>query len=99
MATLSESSVFGTIFQSALEEYEKQTGIDLVKHPLAAQLEHCDSVESVTQALQDQAQAFRDFRRGNNKAITFLNNAVQLLHMLSSTLALGEAVGHVCRNR
>ena len=98
MATLSESSNFDALFQSALEDYEKETGIDLVKHPLAAQLDVCDSVESVTQAFQEQAQAFYEFRGGNNKVAASIQNAVQVLHKFSSTVVPGETVGLVCRN-
>ena len=95
MATHSESSVFESIFQSALEEYEIQTGINLIRHPLAIQLERCFSVESITDVLEQQAQAFREFRGGNNKIITLLKPAVQVLHMLSAHAALGEHIGLV----
>lgn len=100
MATHSGSSIFESLFQSALEEYKKETNIDLVKHPLADQLERCDSVEAITQAVQEQAQAFRDFRGGNNKFITLLKNVVQAFYKISSsTMDLGDAIGLVCRNR
>jgi hypothetical protein len=94
MNTLSDLSVLESLFQSALKEYEKQTGIDLAKHPFAAQLECCDSVESITQALQDQAETFLKFR-GNNKVATLLKNFVQILHKLSATVAHGETIGLV----
>jgi len=93
----SGSSIFELLFQSALEGYKKETNIDLVKHPLADQLERCDSVEAITQAVQEQAQAFRDFRGGNNNLITSLKNAVQVLYRISSsTVDLGDAIGLVC---
>jgi hypothetical protein len=96
MAMPSESSIFESLLQSALEEYKKETNIDLVKHPLADQIERCDSVEAITQAVQGQAQAFRDFRGGNNKLITSLKNAVQVLYTISSsTVDLGHAIGLV----
>ena len=94
MNNLSDLSVFESLFQSALEEYEKQTGIDLAKHPFAAQLECCDSVESITQALQDRAEAFVKFR-GNSKVTTLIKNSVQILHKLSTTVAYGEIIGLV----
>jgi hypothetical protein len=84
MATLPESSVFESLFQSALEKYEKVTGIDLVRHPLAAQLERCNSVESMTQVLQDRAEAFCKFRGGNHEAIAVLKHTVRALHTLSA---------------
>lgn len=94
MNTLSDLSVFESLFQSALKEYENQTGVDIAKHPFAAQLECCDSVESITQALQDQAEAFVKFR-GNDKVTTLIKNSVQILHRLSATVAHGETIGLV----
>ncbi|KAH9965155.1 hypothetical protein BJV74DRAFT_990815, partial [Russula compacta] len=93
MATHTESFVLESIFQSALEEYENQTGINLIQHPLAIQLERCSSVESITDILEQQAQAFREFRGGNNKIMTLLKHAVQVLHKLSAPAALGEHIG------
>jgi hypothetical protein len=61
MAAISEPSMFQSLFQSALEEYEKQTGINLVEHSLALQLEHCNSVESITKLLHGQACTFLQF--------------------------------------
>ena len=98
MATPSESSVFESLFQCALDEYEKETGINLVEHPLAAKLERCNDVESITQALQEQTQAFREFRGENHPVLKFLKNAVQAVHNLSEIVALGESIGLVRGN-
>jgi hypothetical protein len=96
MATQPESLVIESLLQSALEVYEKETGIKLVEHPLATQLDGCDSVETITQALQERAQTFREFRGGNHKAIALLKRTVQALHKLSGTTALVESIGLVC---
>ena len=95
MTTLPEVSALGSLFQSALEDYEKQTAINPVQHPLAIQLEGCSSVESVTEVLEYQARAFREFQ-GNSKIMTLLKNAVQILHKLSATVVHGEDIGPVC---
>jgi len=92
MATISEPSMFESLFQSALEEFEKETKINLAEHPLAAQLESCNSVESITELLHNQARTFHQFRGNGNKFMTVLNHTIQGLHML------GGAVGFVCRN-
>lgn len=99
MATLSENSVFESLFQSALEDYEKQTGINLVGHPLAVQLDGCDSVDSINEVLQEQARSFREFRGSDNKIMKLLRRAVQVLHKLSGTAVFGEAIGLVRRIR
>jgi hypothetical protein len=98
MATTSEPSIFESLFQSALEEFEKETKINLAGHPLAAQLERCNSVESITELLHDQARTFRQFRGNDSKLMTVLNHTVQGLHMLSGIVTVGGAVGFVCRN-
>ena len=98
MATLHELSNFESLFQSALEEYEVQTEINLVRHPLAAQLESCNTVESITEVLQGQAQSFRELPEGNNKIVTLLKQTVQILHKLSAGVVLIESLSLVCRN-
>ena len=47
MTDQSGSSRLRVLFDAALLDYEKQTDIALAKHPLAEQLQSCDSVESV----------------------------------------------------
>ena len=100
MATISGPLDWELLFQSALEEYEKETGINLVnlEHPLVAELERCDSLESITRVLQEKAQAFCEFRRNKPKGIELLKHAACALHVLSGMAALGESIGFVCRN-
>ena len=82
------------LFEAALQDYERQTSIPLAKHPLAEQLQNCDSVESVTTVLREQTQAFSDFR-GREKVMGLLKNAVSVLYKLSATANLGQAIGLV----
>jgi hypothetical protein len=83
------SSRFQALFEFALQEYEKQTGIPLAKHPLAEQLQNCQSVESVMALLQDKARAFSKFR-GSGKITKSLKSVV------SAIAALGQDIGMVC---
>ena len=87
----SRSSRFRVPFQSALQDYERATNISLDKHPLADQLNNCNSVESITSFLQDQTQAWGDFR-GSDRLVKSIKNTVPILCMLSGTTALGDAV-------
>jgi hypothetical protein len=84
MSDQSGPSRLQVLFESAFQDYEKQTGIVLAKHPLAEQLQECDSVESVTAVLHGQTQAFSEFR-GKDKFMKLLRNAVSILHKLSAT--------------
>ena len=62
------------LFEAALEDYKQQTGIrregvwsilslQLSKHPLAECLQDCNSIESVTTILREQAQDSKGLRR------------------------------------
>ena len=91
MSDQSASSQLTVLFEAALQDYEKQTGITLAKHPLAERLQECDSVESITAVLHEQTQAFHDFR-GKEKIIKLLKNAVSILYKLSACAKLGEVI-------
>ena len=83
MSDLPESSHLQVLFDAALHDYEKQTGIALAKHPLAEQLQDCDSVDSYTTVLHEQTQTFKEFR-GNDNVLRSLKVAVSVLHKLSA---------------
>ena len=74
------------LFEAALHDYEEQTGMKLIDHPLARQLESCNSVESITAVLQEQAQSFTEFRRDDGKVMKPLKRVVHVVHALSTSL-------------
>jgi hypothetical protein len=94
MSHQSGSSHLHVLFETALQEYEKQTGIALDKHPLASQLQSCDSIESVTAVLCKQTQAFREFR-GKDKILRPLKSTVSALCKLSAAADFGWSIGLV----
>ena len=94
MANLLGSSHLQVLFETALQEYEKQTGIALAKHPLAEQLQICDSVESITAVLRKQAEA-SDESRGKDKVLKPLKKAVSILYKLSAAADFGQDSGMV----
>ena len=91
-----QSSSFQLLFNAALQDYTNQTGTKLDEHPLAKQLESCDSVDSITSVLQEHAQKFHEFRGEDGKIMKSLKCAVQVLYTLSTSAALGEGIGLVC---
>jgi hypothetical protein len=95
MSNPSPSESFRLLFEAALQDYEKKTGTKLVDHPLAKQLEKCDSVDSITSALQDQAQVFREFKGDDGNVMKSLKCSVDVLYALSTNTALGEGIGLV----
>ena len=89
------SSRFRGQFESALQDYERRTGTDLVEHPLARRLQSCDTVGSVVDVLLEQAQGIDDFNgdnyeHGDGRLMKSLNGIVYVLHKLSISTVLGE---------
>ena len=83
------------LFEAALEDYEKQTGIELAKHPLAERLQDCNSVEAVTAILREQAQDFNKFQE-KDKVLKPLKKVLTVLYRLSSAANFAQDVGLVC---
>jgi hypothetical protein len=97
MADQSRSTHFRAIFESALLTYEKKAGVTLAEHPLAVQLQSCDSVESITAVLQGQVQAFGEFR-GIGRVMKSVRSTVSTLTTLSTSASLGDSNGLVRQN-
>jgi hypothetical protein len=95
MSNQSGPSLFQTLFESALLDYEKQTGIQLANHPFAEQLQNSQSVEFVTALLQEQARAFSKFRE-SDKILKSLKSVVSALSGVSTIATLGQAISMVC---
>jgi hypothetical protein len=91
MADQLESSLFRDIFETALRDYEKKTGVALTDHPLAMGLQDCDNIEGITVLLRDQA---KDFRK--SETITkSVETIVSIMTPLSSAASLPGTVGLV----
>ena len=88
----SGSSRLQALFETALTDYEEKTGIALDKHPLAEQLERCDTVESVTAVLREQTQVFSEFR-DKDKVLKPLKKVLSVLHHISG---IGLVRAHEC---
>jgi hypothetical protein len=76
------SSTFGALFNAALEKYTKKTGKDLRSHPLASEIDSCDSPDSIINIFREQAQAFDEFKRGDTQLFKWLKPVVNVLHAL-----------------
>ncbi len=92
-ATAASSSHFQRVFDDALKAYKKLTKTDLLAHPLAAQLETCDSPSAILSVLQEQIQVLNQSRTGDERLTTWLDPTVNVLYALSSTL--GQSVSLV----
>ena len=79
------------MLETALDEYKKKTGDDLLAHWLADELQTCESVDAVLDILRDQAKAFD--RSGDRRPMTWIDPLVHVVHSFSD--ALGDGVSLV----
>ena len=86
---------FRILFDAALQYYKNETGNSLTDHPIAEQLETCESVDSIAAILQGQARSFREFRENDGKLMKSLNSLVDVLCAPSISSAINEAIGLV----
>ena len=100
MSSLSQKAVpplqFKSIFDAALTEYKKMTGNDLLDNWLTKELQSCDSVEAVVDIIQQQADAFDNFRGCDDRLMKWIGSTVHVVYTISATL--GEGVGMVRSN-
>ena len=96
-STATSSSTFQIIFHNALKSYERRTKQDLLAHPLAAQLQACDSPGAILAILHQQIHEFDHSRRSKDRFTKWLDPTVNVLYTFSA--ALGEGVGLVCSAR
>ena len=87
-------SNFQLIFNNALKIYEKRTKCDLVAHPLAAQLQACESPTAILATIHQQVQGLGQTQRADERMTKWLNPTINVLYALSTTL--GQGVGMVC---
>ena len=86
MSSSTTYSNFQFVFDAALSDYTKQTGIDLATHPSTHTLQNCSSADAVFDLLQGRAKQFQAYRDGNRKLIDCLKPVVQVLHTVSGIL-------------
>ncbi|KAH8992250.1 hypothetical protein EDB86DRAFT_1495453 [Lactarius hatsudake] len=89
--TTTSSSNFRAVFVSALREYEKKTKTDLHTHPLATQLQSCQSSSDILAVLHDIVNEFDQSRIRNERLSSWLGSTINVLYAFSATL--GEGVG------
>jgi hypothetical protein len=90
----SSSSNFQLIIDEALDTYKTRTKMDLREHPLADQLQICDSPRAILTVLQQQAQETKQSRSIDGRRTKWLDPTVKVLHFFVKVL--GVAGGPVC---
>jgi hypothetical protein len=87
-------SNFQLIINNALNTYKKRTKKDLCTHPLAAQLQTCESPAAILAVLQQQVQCLDQSRSADERWTKWLDPTVNVLHVFSDIL--GAGVSLVC---
>ena len=88
------SANFETIFAAALTTYKKHTKKDIAAHPLATELQSCDSSSAIVAILRTQIQDFDQSQGADNseKWTRWLDPTVNVLLAFSATLCNGVGV-------
>ncbi|KAF8494961.1 hypothetical protein F5888DRAFT_613384 [Russula emetica] len=90
-STSTSHSRFASVFNVALEKYNRKTRQDLAKHPLLPRLQSCDSPEAILTILQEQTPELNQFQNGDDGPTKWLTPTVNVLYSFSATL--GGVVG------
>ena len=86
------SANFQLIFNNALKAYERRTKKDLLAHPLAAELQNCNSPSAILAVLHKQVQGLDRSQSSDDRWTKWLDPTVNVLHTLSETLGEGVSL-------
>ena len=90
--TPTPASNFQEIFCIAVKAYENRTKKDLLAHPLASQLQACDSSASILTVLQGQVYDLDQARKSDERLTKWLNPTVNVLLTFSGTIGGGVSL-------
>src|SRR6266849_1049569 len=85
----SSSSNFQIMINNALDTYKKRTKNDLLAHPLATQLQICNSPGAIIVVLQEQVQGLDRSRRSDERWSKWLDPTVNVIQAFSLILEVG----------
>jgi hypothetical protein len=72
-----------------MKAYENKTKTDLLMHPLASQLQSCNSTSDILAMLLDKVNDFDKSRSHNKRLSSWLNPTINVLYAFSTTLVQG----------
>jgi hypothetical protein len=96
MAAQPESARFQALFDSALQDYERMTGVRLAQHPLALKIQSCQSVEDINSLLEGEARTLGDFQQ-SDKIMKPIKTIVSISTRISEAAFLSPVL--VCPGR
>src|SRR5258708_5531410 len=89
---ISPISNFQLIFTTAVKAYERRTRTDILPHPLASQLQACNSPSSILAVLQGQVDDLAQARRSDERLTKWLSPTINVLLAFSATLGSGVSL-------
>src|SRR5579863_6979829 len=92
-STSTSRSNLDSVFSAALQSYKKKTRKDITSHPLATELQSCDSPDERLAVLRRQIPSFDQSQSSHERFTKCLIPTVNVLYAFSATL--GEGVGLV----
>ena len=92
-STSTSHSNFASIFNDALEAYNRQTEQDLASHPLLPRLQSCDSPEDILTVLRKQTTELNQSPNDDDGLTKWITPTVNVLYSFSATI--GGVVGLV----
>jgi hypothetical protein len=90
--TATSSTNFDTIITAALYSYNKKTKKDIASHPLATQLQSCDSSTAILAVLRAQVQANDQAQSADEKWTKWLDPTVNVVSAFSAVLNVAGPV-------
>lgn len=72
-----------------MEEYKQQTKKNITSHPLAVQLQSCDSPSAILTALRAQVKGFNQSTGVDEKLTKWLDPTINVLSAFSATVSNG----------
>ena len=91
-AAISPISNFQLIFSTALKAYERRTKTNILLHPLASQLQACDSPGSILDVLQGQVDDLAQARTRDERLTKWLSPTINVLLAFSATVGEGASL-------
>ncbi|KAF8264002.1 hypothetical protein EI94DRAFT_1665088 [Lactarius quietus] len=91
-AASSSGSRFQAIFEVAVKDYQKQTKKGLLDHPLASQLQSCNSTTAIISILQNQVREFDKIHSGDERLTKWLGPTVNVINAFSTTVSGGVSL-------
>ena len=92
-STSTSHSNYASIFNAALEKYNRKTKQDLAKHPLLPRLQSCDSPEAIITVLREQTPESSQSQNSDDGLTRWVTPTLNVLNSFSATL--GGVVGLV----